>query len=195
MTTPQMLLAIQIANAYGAQPGAWRMPGVDPSSYTDMDQIVGYAQAAERGKIQLVFLAETPALDVDIEREAPHHAVDPLVLLTSMARATERSGLVATSSTTFNEPFTIARQFKALDVVSHSRAGRNAAGASPRGDRCLSPVRAGTAGRLPGRRRGERAGTGGPVRQRRARQPLHHRAGSRALYGVATSCRTRRPKS
>jgi FMN-dependent oxidoreductase (nitrilotriacetate monooxygenase family) len=122
----QMLLALQVANGYGAQPGAWRMPGVDPSSYTDMDVFDRYAQAAERGKIQLIFLADTPVLDVDLEREAPHHAIDPLIVLTSMARATHRIGLVATSSTTLNEPFTIARQFKALDVVSHGRAGWNA---------------------------------------------------------------------
>ncbi|GAB3324155.1 LLM class flavin-dependent oxidoreductase [Geodermatophilus aquaeductus] len=126
MTTPQMLLAIQIANGYGAQPGAWRMPGVDPSGYTDMDVLVRHAQAAERGKIQLVFLADTPALTVDLEREAPQMAVDPLVVLTSMARGTERIGLVATASTTLNEPYTIARQFKALDVASHGRAGWNA---------------------------------------------------------------------
>ena len=122
----RMLLALQVANGYGAQPGAWRMPGVDPSSYTDLDVFDRYAQAAERGKIQLIFLADTPALDVDLEREAPHHAIDPLVVLTSMARATKRIGLVATSSTTLNEPFTIARQFKALDVASHGRAGWNA---------------------------------------------------------------------
>lgn len=123
---PRMLLALQVANGYGAQPGAWRMPGVDPSSYTDMDVLTRYAQAAERGKIQLIFLADTPALDVDLEQQAPHHAIDPLVALTSMARGTERIGLVATSSTTLNEPFTIARQFKALDVASRGRAGWNA---------------------------------------------------------------------
>lgn len=123
---PQMLLALQVANGYGAQPGAWRMPGVDPSSYVEMDVMVRYAQIAERGKIQTIFLADTPALDVDLEREAPHHAIDPLVVLTSMARGTRRIGLVATSSTTLNEPFTIARQFKALDVASHGRAGWNA---------------------------------------------------------------------
>lgn len=123
---PQMLLALQVANGYGSQPGAWRFPGVDPSSYTDMDVLVRYAQAAERGKIQLIFLADTPALDVDLEIQAPHHAIDPLVALTSMARGTERIGLVATSSTTLNEPFTIARQFKALDVASRGRAGWNA---------------------------------------------------------------------
>ncbi|WP_404288917.1 NtaA/DmoA family FMN-dependent monooxygenase [Glutamicibacter arilaitensis] len=122
----QMVLALQVANGYGAQPGAWRQPGTDPSAYTDMDVFDRYAQAAERGKIQLIFLADTPALDVDLEREAPHHAIDPLVVLTSMSRATKRIGLVATSSTTLNEPFTIARQFKALDVASHGRAGWNA---------------------------------------------------------------------
>jgi alkanesulfonate monooxygenase SsuD/methylene tetrahydromethanopterin reductase-like flavin-dependent oxidoreductase (luciferase family) len=113
VTEQQMVLAIQIANGYGAQPGAWRMPGVDPSGYTDMDVLVRYARAAERGKIQLVFLADTPALTADLEREAPQHAVDPLVVLTSMARGTSRIGLVATGSTTFNDPYTIARQFKA----------------------------------------------------------------------------------
>lgn len=125
-SAPKMLLALQVANGYGAQPGAWRMPGVDPSSYVDMDVIVRYAQAAERGKIQLIFLADTPVLDVDLEHQAPHHAIDPLVVLTSMARGTERIGLVATCSTTLNEPFTIARQFKALDVASHGRSGWNA---------------------------------------------------------------------
>ncbi|MFC7572671.1 hypothetical protein ACFQX8_09715 [Klenkia terrae] len=46
----QLLLAIQIANGYGPQPGSWRMPGVDPRSYTDMDVFARYAQAAERGR-------------------------------------------------------------------------------------------------------------------------------------------------
>lgn len=126
LSSPQMLLALQIHNGYGAQPGAWRMPGVDPSSYVDMDVFDRYAQAAERGKIQLIFLADTPVLDVDLDQQAPHHAIDPLVVLTSMARVTSRIGLVATSSTTLNEPYTIARQFKALDVASRGRAGWNA---------------------------------------------------------------------
>jgi FMN-dependent oxidoreductase (nitrilotriacetate monooxygenase family) len=122
----QLLLAIQIANGYGSQPGSWRMPGVDPRSYTDMDVFARYAQAAERGKIQLVFLADTPALENDISRAVPNHSIDPLVVLTTMARAAQRIGLVATASTTLNEPYTIARQFKALDVASHGRAGWNA---------------------------------------------------------------------
>jgi FMN-dependent oxidoreductase (nitrilotriacetate monooxygenase family) len=121
-----MLLALQVANGYGSNPGAWRTPGADPSSYTDMDVMERHARAAERGKIQLIFLADTPALEGDVDRGAPFHAIDPLVVLTSMARGTQRIGLVATSSTTLNEPYTIARQFKALDVASHGRAGWNA---------------------------------------------------------------------
>ena len=122
----KILLALQVANGYGSQPGAWRMPGADPASYGDMDVIVRHAQAAERGKIQMIFLADTPALENNLETMAPHHATDPLVVLTSIARGTERIGLVATSSTTLNEPYTIARQFKGLDVASHGRAGWNA---------------------------------------------------------------------
>jgi FMN-dependent oxidoreductase (nitrilotriacetate monooxygenase family) len=126
MPSPQMLLALQLNNGYGAQPGAWRLPGVNLSSYTDMDAYVRHAQAAERGKIQLLFMVDTPVLDVDLEHEPPHFAIDPLLVLTAIARETERIGLVATSSTTFNEPYAIARQFKALDVISHGRAGWNA---------------------------------------------------------------------
>ena len=121
-----MLLALQLNNGYGAQPGAWRLPGVNLSSLTDMDEYVRHAQAAERGKIQLIFMVDTPVLDVDLEHEPPHFAIDPLLVLTAIARETERIGLVATSSTTFNEPYTIARQFKALDVISRGRAGWNA---------------------------------------------------------------------
>lgn len=126
MPGPQMLLALQLNNGYGAQPGAWRLPGVNLSSLTEMDEYVRHARAAERGKIQLIFMVDTPVLDVDLEREPPHFAIDPLLVLTAIARETARIGLVATSSTTFNEPYTIARQFKALDVISRGRAGWNA---------------------------------------------------------------------
>ena len=102
----QMLLAMQFTSGYGAEPGAWRLPGANLSSYTDMDQFVRYAQAAERGKIQLLFIADTPVLDVDLEDQTPHHPIDPLLVLTAIARETERIGLVATASTTFNEPYT-----------------------------------------------------------------------------------------
>ncbi|GGW23442.1 LLM class flavin-dependent oxidoreductase [Streptomyces galilaeus] len=126
MTSRQMVLGMQFSGGYGAEPGAWRLPGANLNSYTDMDQFVRYAQAAERGKVQLLFIADTPVLDMDLDHQAPHHMIDPMLLLTVLARETERIGLVTTASTTFSEPYNLARQFKALDVISHGRAGWNA---------------------------------------------------------------------
>jgi FMN-dependent oxidoreductase (nitrilotriacetate monooxygenase family) len=122
-----MIIGMHLGNGYGALAGAWRMPGVDPASYTSFDEKVRQAQAAERGKIQFLFLPDGPsAVAADIEYEAPGFNLDVMMTLAAVARGTERIGLVATGSTTFNEPFNLARQFKALDVMSHGRAGWNA---------------------------------------------------------------------
>ncbi|MFS4506943.1 NtaA/DmoA family FMN-dependent monooxygenase [Clavibacter sp. Sh2141] len=125
-TTPQMLIAMQLVGGFGGVPGAWRLPGVPLDSYTDMDEHVRHAQAAERGKIHLLFFADTPALETDLDVQPQRHVIDPVVVMTSIARETTRIGLVATASTTFNEPYNIARQYKAMDVVSHGRIGWNA---------------------------------------------------------------------
>ncbi|WP_258062766.1 NtaA/DmoA family FMN-dependent monooxygenase [Arthrobacter sp. B0490] len=121
-----MILGMQLNNGYGSQVSSWRMPGVNPSNYTDYDALVRYAQAAERGKVAFLFLPDTPALTSDVNYDAPQMTLDPMMALAAIARGTERIGLVATGSTTFNEPYNIARQFKALDVMSHGRAGWNA---------------------------------------------------------------------
>ncbi|WP_445442379.1 NtaA/DmoA family FMN-dependent monooxygenase [Clavibacter sp. km1a] len=125
-TTPQMLIAMQLVGGFGGVPGAWRLPGVRLDSYTDMDEHVRHARSAERGKIHLLFFADTPALETDLEVQPQRHVIDPVVVMTSIARETSRIGLVATASTTFNEPYNIARQYKAMDVVSHGRIGWNA---------------------------------------------------------------------
>ncbi|WP_262709346.1 NtaA/DmoA family FMN-dependent monooxygenase [Sphingobacterium alkalisoli] len=122
-----MLIGLHLGNGYGSQPGAWRMPGVDPKSYTSFDARVKQAQAAERGKFQFIFLPDGPgAIMADIETESPTFNLDVMLALAAVARETEYIGLVATGSTTFNEPFNLARQFKALDVMSHGRSGWNA---------------------------------------------------------------------
>jgi FMN-dependent oxidoreductase (nitrilotriacetate monooxygenase family) len=126
MTNQHMLIGMHFGNGYGSQPGAWRMPGVDPMSYTNFDNQVRYAQAAERGKFQFLFVPDFPALKGDVETEAPTITIDPMMTLAAVARGTQRIGMVATGSTTFNEPYNLARQFKALDLMSHGRAGWNA---------------------------------------------------------------------
>ena len=126
----QMMIGMHFGNGYGSQPGAWRMPGVDPRGYTNFDNQVRYAQAAERGKFQFLFVPDFPALKGDIESEAPQITIDPMMTLAAVARGTQRIGMVATGSTTFNEPYGLARQFKALDLMSHGRAGWNAVSTS-----------------------------------------------------------------
>jgi len=126
-TSRRMLIGLHLGNGYGSQPGAWRMPWVDPQSYTSFDTRVKQAQAAERGKFQFIFLPDGPgAVITDIATESPAFNLDVMMTLAAVARETSRIGLVATGSTTFNEPFNLARQFKALDVMSHGRAGWNA---------------------------------------------------------------------
>jgi alkanesulfonate monooxygenase SsuD/methylene tetrahydromethanopterin reductase-like flavin-dependent oxidoreductase (luciferase family) len=113
----QMLIGLHLGNGYGSQPGAWRMPGVDPESYTSFDARVTQAQAAERGKFQFIFLPDGPgAVMTDIATESPGFNLDVMLTLAAVARETEYIGLVATGSTTFNEPFNLARQFKAIIV-------------------------------------------------------------------------------
>ena len=128
----KMQLAMQLGSGYGLDAGAWRMPGADPTAYTNMDVFVELAKIAERGKIQMLFMADTPALSVDLSNQPPQTPMDPMLTLTVIARETERIGLVATLSTTFNEPYNVARQLKTLDVLSNGRAGWNAVKSSSR---------------------------------------------------------------
>lgn len=125
--TRQMIIGLHLGNGYGSLPGSWRMPGVDPLSYTSFDAKVRQAQAAERGKLHFLFLPDGPSsVAADIEHESPGFNLDVMMTLAAVARGTERIGLVATGSTTFNEPYNLARQFKALDIMSRGRAGWNA---------------------------------------------------------------------
>ena len=126
LMSSHMIIGMHLGNGYGSQPGAWRMPGTDPRSYTSFDARVRQAQAAERGKFQFLFLPDGPSVVAGIDDEPPHFNLDVMLTLAAIARETDRIGLVATGSTTFNEPYNLARQFKALDVMSHGRAGWNA---------------------------------------------------------------------
>jgi FMN-dependent oxidoreductase (nitrilotriacetate monooxygenase family) len=126
MSTRNVILGMGLTDGYGNLHGAWRAPGVDPGNYADIDASIRYARAAERGLFAFLFTPDFPAVRGDLERTTISNVLDPIVSLTAIARATERIGFVATGSTTFQEPFNLARQFKALDVISHGRAGWNA---------------------------------------------------------------------
>ncbi|MCY7937253.1 NtaA/DmoA family FMN-dependent monooxygenase [Bacillus inaquosorum] len=122
---PKMQLVMQMGSGYGLDQGAWRMPNADPAAYMNIDVLVELAKIAERGKIQMIFFADTPALTADISNQPPITPMDPIILLTALARETKQIGLITTLSTTFNYPYNVARQLKALDVISNGRIGVN----------------------------------------------------------------------
>jgi FMN-dependent oxidoreductase (nitrilotriacetate monooxygenase family) len=108
----------------GHHEAAWRLPGSDPFANTDLAHWTNLAQIAERGTFDSVFLADSPAL-WGSARHRPAGALEPTVLLTALAAVTSRIGLIATASTTYNDPFNLARRFASLDHISGGRAGWN----------------------------------------------------------------------
>jgi len=125
-----MSLGLSIANL-GYHYAAWRHPGVPADGNMRFAHFKYCAQLAERGKFDLIFLADSSAVrDLDntaIARELEHQLVkhEPMALLAAMSTCTSRVGLVATGSTTYNEPYNLARQFATLDNLSKGRAGWN----------------------------------------------------------------------
>ena len=110
------------ANSAGTHPLAWRKPYARRDDWFGVGYYQELARIAERGLFDAIFFADMLALQGGARR-AP--VLDPVVIGTAIAAVTERIGIVASASTTFNEPYNIARQFSTLDHVSNGRAGWN----------------------------------------------------------------------
>src|SRR5918911_4133234 len=108
----------------GHHEAAWRLPEADPFAHVDVAHYQNLARIAERGRLDSLFLADSPVLWNNVGRR-PSGALEPTVLLTALAGVTEHIGLIATASTTYNEPFNLARRFASVDHVSGGRAGWN----------------------------------------------------------------------
>ncbi|WIM98778.1 LLM class flavin-dependent oxidoreductase [Actinoplanes oblitus] len=108
----------------GHHEAAWRLPESDPYADLDVEHFKNIARIAERGKLDSLFLADGPVLWNQVARR-PSGVLEPTVLLTALAGATSRIGLIATASTTYNEPYNLARRFASLDIISGGRAGWN----------------------------------------------------------------------
>jgi FMN-dependent oxidoreductase (nitrilotriacetate monooxygenase family) len=108
----------------GHHEAAWRLPDSDPFANLDLGHWTRLAQLAERGAFDSVFLADAPALWGNAAHR-PGGALEPTVLLTALAGVTSHIGLIATASTTYNDPFNLARRFASLDHISGGRAGWN----------------------------------------------------------------------
>ncbi|MFE1601043.1 NtaA/DmoA family FMN-dependent monooxygenase [Methylobacterium sp. ID0610] len=123
MGARQLHLNLNFLNA-GTFASAWRWPASAPRDFADVGFYVHVAQLAERATFDAIFLADIPALS-DRPEFRPFNALEPTIVLASVAAATSRIGLIATASSSFNEPYNIARRFASLDHVSRGRAGLN----------------------------------------------------------------------
>ena len=108
----------------GHHEAAWRLPESDAGADFDLGHWIRLARIAEDAKFDSLFLADGPVLQGTGEFRTPGQ-LEPLTLLTALAAATERIGLIATVSTTYNSPYNLARRLASVDHVSGGRAGWN----------------------------------------------------------------------
>ncbi len=123
MSRRQLHLNINVLNA-GFHGAAWRASSADPSAFVDVQHYVHAAQIAERGTFDAVFLADTPSF-ADRPEYRPYQALEPTIVLATIAAATDPIGLIGTASSTYNDPYNLARRFATLDLTSGGRVGWN----------------------------------------------------------------------
>src|SRR5262252_3457362 len=108
----------------GHHEAAWRHPDSSPLPLTDIRYYQDLAQRAEAALFDSIFLADQLALGGDVG-QAPRTWLEPITVLAALATATSRVGLIATASTTYTEPFNLARQLASIDHISNGRAAWN----------------------------------------------------------------------
>ncbi|PPR12027.1 MAG: Nitrilotriacetate monooxygenase component A [Alphaproteobacteria bacterium MarineAlpha11_Bin1] len=109
--------------------GSWRWPGAYADANFNFGHIKKFAQRLEEAKFDSFFMADHLAvLNMPVEalrRSTTPTSFEPFTLLSALSMVTEHLGLMATGSTTYDEPYHIARRFASLDHISGGRAGWN----------------------------------------------------------------------
>ncbi len=109
--------------------GAWRYPGAYPDANFNLPALKHFAQRLEAARFDAFFMADHLAvLNMPFSALKRSHTVtsfEPFTLLSALSSITDRIGLVATASTTFDQPYHVARRFASLDHLSGGRAGWN----------------------------------------------------------------------
>jgi FMN-dependent oxidoreductase (nitrilotriacetate monooxygenase family) len=102
----------------------WLDPEIPGDASVDVNWYIGQAQLAEAAKFDLVFIVDSQFITAD---SPPHYLnrLEPLTLLSALAVVTQHIGLVGTLTTSYNDPFSIARRLASLDLISGGRAGWN----------------------------------------------------------------------
>jgi FMN-dependent oxidoreductase (nitrilotriacetate monooxygenase family) len=106
------------------QHNTWLDPDIPGNASVDIQWYIARAQEAEAAKFDFIFIADSQFITAD----SPNHylsRLEPLTLLSAVAVHTSNIGLVATLTTSYNEPFNVARRFASLDLISGGRAAWN----------------------------------------------------------------------
>lgn len=119
----------------GSHPGGWRMPDAVAASESSFEVYLEVVRIAEEAKMDAVFFADSASVQpVDLIAKGDPKAglvhrgaagLEPMSLLPALAAVTKRIGLIATATTTYNEPYHIARRFATIDQISGGRGGWN----------------------------------------------------------------------
>ena len=128
MAKPQMKLGLFVRPC-GHHIAGWRHPLTQANAGVNFPHFIEMAQIAERGKFDMLFSADTlsawTAAESAIDRVHYTAWMEPYTLLSALSAYTKQIGLVCTASTTFEYPFSIARKFATLDLVTGGRCGWN----------------------------------------------------------------------
>lgn len=108
----------------GMHVASWKHPSSKPNASIDIKQLQNLAKTAERGKFDIAFIADSLAINHESHPQILNR-LDPIIQITALAAATEKIGLGATASTTYSEPYVLARQFSSVDHISAGRAAWN----------------------------------------------------------------------
>jgi FMN-dependent oxidoreductase (nitrilotriacetate monooxygenase family) len=107
----------------------WRYPGAYPDANFNLKHLVSFIQTLERGRFDAFFMADHLAVlnmpMAALRRSGTATSFEPMTLLSALSMVTDRIGLIATGSTTFDEPYHVARRFASLDHISNGRAAWN----------------------------------------------------------------------
>ncbi|SPP98228.1 LLM class flavin-dependent oxidoreductase [Bradyrhizobium vignae] len=124
----EMKLGVMLLQA-GCHEGAWRDPGVPANGGVDVEHFARLTALAEDAAFHFVFLPDSPSVveqdDVSIARASRNDGFEPFTLLSALSARTRDIGLVATATTTYHQPYHLARMLASLDHLSGGRAAWN----------------------------------------------------------------------
>ncbi|WP_336785134.1 LLM class flavin-dependent oxidoreductase [Paenibacillus sp. MMO-177] len=124
MTARKQLKLGAMLHGVGSSTSLWRHPEMPSDASVNFELYKSWVEKAEAGKFDLAFIADGLYIN---EKSIPHflNRFEPITILSALAAVSKHIGLVGTLSTSYSEPFTVARQFGSLDVISGGRAGWN----------------------------------------------------------------------